>query len=341
MRILTGFQHGINLGGWLSQCVHTKEHYDSFISESDVAVIASWGLDHIRLPIDYNLVQREDGSFIEEGFGYIDSCVKWCENSGLNLVLDLHKAIGYFFDDPSESNTFFRSEKLQELFYALWEKMAVRYGKKSHVAFELLNEIVDLDLAETWNAVAAEAVRRIRVHAPDSPIIIGGVNSNSVSTIHGLDAPADSNIVYNFHFYEPLIFTHQSAHWIPDMPRDFVISYPCSTEEALRHSWMYIPAEKNAVYDGYTAPELNGVFFDTLIARAAAIAEERNVPLYCGEYGVIDLADPQHTLNWYSDINRAFVRHGIGRAAWTYKAMDFGLTDSHYDDVREQLIKLL
>ena len=40
MKKLEGFQHGINLGGWLSQCVHTREHYDSFIGEEDIRRIA-------------------------------------------------------------------------------------------------------------------------------------------------------------------------------------------------------------------------------------------------------------------------------------------------------------
>jgi hypothetical protein len=31
MREVRGLMHGINFGGWLSQCVHTKEHYDTFI----------------------------------------------------------------------------------------------------------------------------------------------------------------------------------------------------------------------------------------------------------------------------------------------------------------------
>jgi len=332
---------GINLGGWLSQCVHTKEHYDSFITESDIAVIASWGMDHIRLPIDYNLIQREDGSFIESGFAYIDACVAWCEKHRLNLILDLHKAAGYFFDDASEKNTFFKNEKLQKMFYDLWEAMALRYGKHSHVAFELLNEIVDLNLVEKWNAVASAAIDRIRVHAPRTYVIIGGVNSNSVTTLPGLDAPRDEYIVYNFHFYEPLIFTHQAAHWIPGMPGDFAISYPCHTEDALRYSWMYIPAEKNAVYDGYTHPELNAGFFDSLLARAVNLAEERDVPLYCGEYGVIDLADASHTLEWYRDITAVFRKYGVGRAAWTYKAMDFGISGEHYDSIRPELLGLL
>ena len=43
MKQLNGFQRGINLGGWLSQCTPKKEHYDTFITEQDLRTIASWG----------------------------------------------------------------------------------------------------------------------------------------------------------------------------------------------------------------------------------------------------------------------------------------------------------
>ena len=79
MKRFEGFEHGINLGGWLSQCDYSKERYDKFITEEDIRTIASWGLDHIRLPIDYNLVETEDGSYIEEGFAYIDKAVEYLE----------------------------------------------------------------------------------------------------------------------------------------------------------------------------------------------------------------------------------------------------------------------
>ena len=37
MRIITGFQHGVNLGGWLSQCVATTDaHFNTFITEVDI-----------------------------------------------------------------------------------------------------------------------------------------------------------------------------------------------------------------------------------------------------------------------------------------------------------------
>ena len=65
MKRFDGYMHGINLGGWLSQCDHTKERYDTFINEEDVKCISEWGLDHIRVPIDYDLVEDKEGNYID------------------------------------------------------------------------------------------------------------------------------------------------------------------------------------------------------------------------------------------------------------------------------------
>ena len=95
MREFTGYKKGVNLGGWLSQCGqgnYTDERFRTFITEKDIERIASWGADHVRLPIDYNVIQNEDGSFKEGGFVYIDNCIEWCRKNNLKMVLDLHKA---------------------------------------------------------------------------------------------------------------------------------------------------------------------------------------------------------------------------------------------------------
>ena len=60
-----------------------------------------------------------------------------------------------------------------------------------------------------------------------------------------------------------------------------------------------------------------------------------------GEYGVIDKAPLESTLNWYRDIHAAFEKFGIGRAAWSYKKMSFGLIDDHYREIYDELITLL
>ena len=72
MKQFNGYEHGINLGGWLSQCDHTKDRYENFIKQADIETISRWGMDHIRVPVDYDLVETADGAYKEEGAGPTD-----------------------------------------------------------------------------------------------------------------------------------------------------------------------------------------------------------------------------------------------------------------------------
>lgn len=82
-------------------------------------------------------------------------------------------------------------------------------------------------------------------------------------------------------------------------------------------------------------------FFEVLFEEGIQIAQERNVPLYCGEYGVIDQAELEGTLRWMQDVHTMFEKYGIGRALWTYKEMDFGIIGAHYAPIYEDLLQLL
>ena len=99
MREIKGFYRGVNLGGWISQFAkYDKEHFATFITEKDIENIASLGFDHVHVPVDYNVIQDEEGNIIEEGFGYLESCRQWCEKYNLNMLIDLHECFGYSFD---------------------------------------------------------------------------------------------------------------------------------------------------------------------------------------------------------------------------------------------------
>ena len=341
MRRFEGFQKGINLGGWLSQCEHTKKHYDTFIKEEDVAKIAEWGLDHIRVPVDYELIQEEDGTYIEEGFSYIDNCIQWCRKNHLNMVLDLHKTKGYSFDSMENENGFFENKSLQIRFVDLWKEFSRRYGKMDDIlAFELLNEVVDPNVANHWNEIIRLTIEEIRKISSKVYIIVGGVCNNSVTKVKLLDAPYDENIIYNFHCYDPLIFTHQSASWVLNMPSDFQIPYPAPLNVYKNAGKMIDHAFNECLYvDGVDA--LGQLFFEAIFREAIKKAEDNDAMLYCGEYGVINQAPVDSTLNWYRDIHEVFEKYGIGRAAWSYKEMDFGITENHYESIREDLIALL
>ena len=75
MRRFEGFQRGVNLGGWLSQFdAYDHTHFDSFITEADIREIAQAGFDHVRVPIDYVLLEEEDGTPKEDGIRYLEMC---------------------------------------------------------------------------------------------------------------------------------------------------------------------------------------------------------------------------------------------------------------------------
>ena len=343
MRIWKGFQKGVNLGGWFSQCSHTQEHYQNFIGEEDFCNLSAWGIDHVRLPVDYNLVEKKDGSYCEEGFAYIRQVLNWCEKYDLNMILDLHKTAGYSFDPDERETGFFTEEKYQQRFYRLWEEFAKRFGgQENRIAFELLNEVVEKECSEKWNQIADTCIQRIREICPSIPILVGGYWNNCVAAVKDLGMPQDENIIYNFHCYEPLIFTHQGAGWVKGMTSEFRFSFDHTIGEIEKATAEKLPEQLGLIPKSLNPDRtLDAEFFKEMFQEAVRVAQERDVCLYCGEYGVIDRAQPAEAVKWYRAIHQAFEELGIGRATWTYRGLNYGLTDPSRAEVLEEIKKYL
>ena len=155
----------------------------------------------------------------------------------------------------------------------------------------------------------------MRAIAPRHLIRVGSYHNNSAHAVPALDPPADARIVYNFHCYAPVEFTHQGAYWVPILDQNARLTF----DEA----------------------NIDDAFFEREFAPALAAAQKYNAPLYCGEYGVIDRAQPEDILRWFRLIHTTFEKYGIARCAWSYKQMDFGLSDARLDGVRAELVKYL
>jgi len=332
---------GINFGGYLSQCEHTLDHYATFITKEDVKKVKDLGFDHIRLPIDYEVLETREGFEYTEGIAYVNQFLLWCEEYEMDVVLDLHKAYGYDFNDAGDpnKNNLFANEELQKRFVDLWTRLAQHYGKLPYVAFELLNEVVEEHVADNWNKLIDVTVNAIRRYAPDTPIIYGGIQWNSARTLKLLNKPEDDNIIFTFHMYEPLIFTHQKAYWVPNMPMDKTIEYPATMEYYKEMSALIGYKGKDVTVS--ECKEMGKPFLIEMIKEAVDMAKEAGVKLYCGEFGVIDRAPVEDTLRWYRDIFDVFKQFDIHAAVWSYKEMDFGVTDEHYAPIADELFKIL
>ncbi len=345
MRQFQGFQKGVNLGGWISQFAeYDHAHFQSFITEDDISYIASLGFDHIRVPVDYNVLEDEDGNSLETGFGYLKNCFSWCRKYGLHMLIDLHECYGYSFDPlkkDMDRKKFFYDEALQTRFLNLWKKIAECFKDyPDEVAFEPLNEVVLYEVADAWNSLVRKYIETIRSIAPETQIVVGGVLYNNVLTVQLLDPPYDDRIIYNFHCYEPTIFTHQGAYWMEQFPSDYRITYP-QPVDVYRKETVRILNENQGTLFLDDVKEMGPGYFEIIFDSALKAAQKYDVPLYCGEYGVIDLADNPSKIRWLKDIHSAFEKYSIGHALWNYKEKDFGLVDERFKEIKDDFIAIV
>ena len=108
------------------------------------------------------------------------------------------------------------------------------------------------------------------------------------------------------------------------MPPDFRIGYPKTLAEYREASGILDRKLAGTIFDERVRP-IGPQFFEGLFEPAIKTSIERDIPLYCGEYGVIDLADRGDAVRWLSDIHDTFEKYAIGRALWNYKEKDFGI----------------
>ena len=333
-------KRGINLGGFLSQCVHTQAHYDSFIKRDDIKKIKDMGYDHIRLPIDYEVFETKEGDRIDDGYKRVHEVIGWTREEDIPIILDLHKAYGYDFNDAGDDakNMLFSDEAVQERFIKLWKSIAKEYAGYDNVALELLNEVVEDKNADAWNKLIARSLSAIREIAPEIPVIYGGIRWNSADTIKLLEPVNDPNVIVTFHFYEPLVFTHQHAHWMPVMEKTGDVYYPDDMSR-YRHNSEILGGQGETVL----ASSCDHMDIDYLremvkiaVDSAAGIGASH---IYVGEYGVIDQAPAADMLRWMADTMQVFKENNIGCALWSYKQMDFGI-DLWDDESSKELVRL-
>lgn len=341
--IFEKYRSGINLGGWISQSNLDEGHIASFIKKEDVERIASWKLDHIRLPFDYPVLENDSKpfSYKEEGFDIIDKLLGWCRASSLNLVLDMHMAPGYAFGNNPGDNIIFNNETAQRRFVSLWQEIAKRYkNEKDNLIFELLNEIVDAH-GDAWNKIARRAIEGIRDIDPERYILLGGSNYNSAASLDSLDIYCDERVLYNFHFYEPFLFTHQRAGWTLLKDIDVDQKYPGKIEGAEKLN-IYFNGQKPEQGKSMNADTFfDMAFLEEKMAPAVFFAKRTGKELYCGEYGAIDHAKLESRENYMQDMKELFNKYRMGRACWSYKGMNFTSIDKNGNPVSEKYIKAM
>ncbi|MDD4201995.1 MAG: glycoside hydrolase family 5 protein [Candidatus Omnitrophica bacterium] len=267
----------------------------SFITESDIETIASWGCTCIRIPFNYRLICCEETFKIDEkGISFLDNVIKWCEKYSIYCILDMHAAPGSQNHDwHSDSNgkcELFENKEYWDKFLLLWDHLSKRYKDKDIIAgYDVLNEpVVPQNKEPIVKKLYEDVINIIRKNNDNHIIFIEG--NQWSQRIEFLTEIKGKNICYSTHFYEPL---HYTFNFIREL------TYPGIVE-----------GEK---WDIKKIQDRTSDYYNSIT--------KKKTPIYVGEFGINARGDHYGETNWVKDVLTVFDQNDYHWTYWTYKSM--------------------
>ncbi|MDR0472913.1 MAG: glycoside hydrolase family 5 protein [Treponema sp.] len=313
----TPFSRGVNFSGWFEAGNAHSIPFTKYI-EQDFIELKSLGADHIRLPVRMHDMTSGPPDYTLDPLllKFLDTAVEWAEKHGLYIIIDNHS-----FDPQIDTQT-----SIENILLPVWAQIAERYKNRSdYVVYEILNEPHGIS-GRNWGEIQGKAIEAIRKTDQKHAVMVGGTDWNSINALAGLPAYEDHNLIYTFHFYDPFLFTHQGASWgdpllvhLEGVPFPYDKSRMPSLPPALDGNWI-----KNSLEHSYQKDSLPETLYASL-DKAVAFSRERDVPVFCGEFGVYLIQSPnKDRVRWYEIVSRALDRRNISRASWDYSG-GFGI----------------
>jgi len=333
---------GVNISHLFSQRPPQQAKEPAFFSEMDAAFLARSGFDHIRLPVDEEILWDTDANRREAVWDRLHETLAFCRRQDLRVLLDLHIIRSHHFnsDFKGGENLLWTSAEEQEHLVGLWKQLCheMEGYDTGFLGFEILNEPVSPE-SSTWNHILNRCHATIRERQPERTIVVGSNNWQKVWTVPELELPeGDPKTVVSFHYYEPGMVTHYKSSWTALGEYEGSVRYPGipfppdEVPEDPSEKLSALLAESNRHYDREVI--LNEVRIAVDHARSLGM------PAYCGEWGCILRTPREVRLAWYRDVVDVFQELGVGWAIWDYKG-GFNIVEASTQRADHELIHIL
>lgn len=259
---------GINLSNWLeAYWLGSNWPEPARYDKQDLQAVKDAGMQTIRAPFCFAIITDSlppyNVNWAHPAVAWLDSLIGWCDDLQLNLIIDNQH-------EWNLTNANFQ-DKIPPM-TAMWRQTVQRYGAldPERYFFEVLNEPPVGLLPANADAVNQACIDTIRAYDQSHTLIVGPHTASIGSSFLTFQPYTDTNLIYTFHTYEPLYFTHQGFTWFP-VPFPTGTIFPFLGDDALVRS------------------SLQGV------------ADWRNThdrPVFMGEFGVGIFADADSRCRW-------------------------------------------
>ena len=231
-------------------------HHD----EESYAELERMGFNSVRFLLNYRLFEEDSKpyQYKQTGWDWLDKNVAWAKKHNIRLVFNMHRMPG---NGDGSGMGLYTDKENQNRLRALWVAIAKRYANETAVAgYGLINEPV-LPTRATYD----DTIAPLREFYQTTATAIRKVNKNHILFLErmlGYKTPEgvwgrfpadenldfafidDPNVVYEFHDYEPFIYSHQD---ISDTTMGRNPSYPSDRVVPFETSWHSVAAGKETM----------------------------------------------------------------------------------------------
>jgi endoglucanase len=194
-------------------------------NEIDFQRVHDMRMNVIRFYLNYGLFEndREPYVYKSAGWEWLDRNIQWAKKHGIYLILNMHFPQGGF-QSNGDGLALWDNPENQKRLTALWKAIAEHCQQEPTVAaYDLVNEPVVSKSIEQWQSLAVRLTEAIRSVDRNHVIIVerlnavkGHWNNDSNMNFFRLN---DANLIYTFHFYSPIEYSHQATSWT-GLPED-------------------------------------------------------------------------------------------------------------------------
>ncbi|WPD23691.1 MAG: cellulase family glycosylhydrolase [Candidatus Electrothrix scaldis] len=297
----------------------------------DFTRIADMGFNAVRLHLNYITFEEDDnpGVFKEDGWHWLDRVLSFARQTGLYVMLDMHRPQGGYQSDKTQGFSAFwdgngaaPNTANQDRLIALWQAIADRYKYETAIlGYDLINEPRPNNTTE-WIGLAEQIIAAIRAVDPNHMIVL------EVPFIPGyiMTTVTDSNVLYDSHFYYP---------W------DYSIQYSAAYGKAGQLWGKYDPADPVYLDSSYEivpegtagAKAFNKAnLAEVLAGEILEFAAANNVPVDVGEFGIVweAFAEDVGAIPYLRDLYAVFKGENeqgmqVGSFYFSYQGNTFGL----------------
>jgi len=303
------------------------------VEEEVYSELKKLNLNTIRISLSYDLFYDLDSpsEYKSSIWDWINSHIILAKKYNVYLILQMTQIEGAQFTPIPNIPFDYRiwsDIDIQNNFISLWTEIAKRYYNEEHIAgYSIFCEPVCSESVDQWTDLANKIIQKIREVDKNHIIFIERaygefqvrreLTEEEIPPVDAFFKIKDSNIVYEFYFFETDDYTHQYAAWRPELEKNE--KYP-DQEIIIRYHEKY-GTEKNFHFDKD--------YLEFYLKKQIEFGSREDVPMSVWGFGLTKNCYLKENggLQWMEDIINLFSKYHL---SWTifYNSPFFGIRDN-------------